>query len=268
MAKPWVFSFTPTELWEELEKLADANHQQFHEGLSRNPPSKGGNQKNVNNAQSKDCAICLSFGHTNRAKSHSTENHWWNKTDAERVAQEASKDPPKAPVKKVDENRQSTPSGKGKGSKGQQTSGGKGNQGQSSQGCSPENLKNGNGKSNSAKGNGGKGNFSKGKGQSSGQFSGHSKGMSAGKGKGTSQGTKGGRGKGRSGQRNSNSGRGASVHQVAGSDEDYCNNVTTEDQDAPDEEGNLGEEGLGDQWEDEDGSWETVQQEYEGEYQE
>ena len=96
MAKPWVFSFTPTELWEELEKLADANHQQFHEGFSRNPPCKGGNQKNVNNTQSKDCAICLFFGHTNRAKSHSTENHWWNKTDAERVAQEASKDPPEA----------------------------------------------------------------------------------------------------------------------------------------------------------------------------
>ena len=47
VAKPWVFSFTPTELWEELQKLADANHQQFHEGLSRDPPSKGGNQKNV-----------------------------------------------------------------------------------------------------------------------------------------------------------------------------------------------------------------------------
>ena len=141
--------------------------------------------KNVNNTQSKDGAICLSFGHTNRAKSHSTENHWWNKTDAERVAQEASKDSPKTPVKKVDENRQSTPSRKGKGSKGQQTSGGKGNQGPSSQGLFTENFKNGNGKSNSAKGNGGKANFSKGKGPSSGLFSGHSKGMSAGKGKGT-----------------------------------------------------------------------------------
>ena len=172
LAKPWVFSFTPTELWEALEKLAGANRQQFHEGLSRNLPSKGGNAKNVNNTQSKDCAICLSFGHTNRAKSHSTENHWWNKTDAERVAQEASKHPPKAPVKKVNENRQWTRSGKGKGSKGQQTSGGKGNQGPSSLGRSPENFKNGNGKSNSAKGNSGKGNFSKGKGQSSGQFSG------------------------------------------------------------------------------------------------
>ena len=266
MAKPWVFSFTPTELWEELEKLADANHQQVHEGLSRNPPSEGGNQRNVNNTQSRDCAICLSFDHTNRAKAHPARNNWWNKTDAERVAQEASKDPPKASVKKVDENSQSTPSGKGKGSKGQQTSGGKGNQGQSSQGRSPENLKNGNAKSNSAKGNGGKGSFFKGKGQSSGQFSGHSKPMSAGKGKGTSQGTKGGRGKGSSGQQKSNSGRGASVHQVAGSDEDYYNNVTTEDQDAPDEEGNLGEEGLGDHWEDEDSSWETVQEEYEPDY--
>ena len=58
------------------------------------------------------------------------------------------------------------------------------------------------------------------------------------------------------------------MHQVAGSDEDYYNNVTTEGQDAPNEEGDLGEEGLGDQWEDEDSSWETVQQEYEGDYQE
>ena len=32
--KLWVFSFTPTELWDEFEKSADANHQQFHEGLS------------------------------------------------------------------------------------------------------------------------------------------------------------------------------------------------------------------------------------------
>ena len=58
------------------------------------------------------------------------------------------------------------------------------------------------------------------------------------------------------------------MHQVAGSDKDYYNNVTTEGEDAPDEEGNLDEEGLGDQWDDKDGSWETVQQEYEGDYQE
>ena len=54
------------------------------------------------------------------------------------------------------------------------------------------------------------------------------------------------------------------MHQLAGSDEDYYNNVTTEGEDAPDEEGNLGEEGLGCQWEENGGSWETVQQDYEG----
>ena len=86
MAKLLVFSFTPTELLGELEKLADADNQQSHEGLTRYPLSKVGNAKNVNNTQSKDYAICLSFGHTNPARSHSTENHWWNKTDAERVA--------------------------------------------------------------------------------------------------------------------------------------------------------------------------------------
>ena len=59
VAKPWIFSFLPTELCDELEKLADANHQHFQEGLSRNPPSKGGNAKNVNNTQSKDCALFL-----------------------------------------------------------------------------------------------------------------------------------------------------------------------------------------------------------------
>ena len=112
VAKSWVFSLRPTELCDELEKLADANHQQFHEGFSRNLPSKRGNAKNVNNTQPEDSAICLSFGHTSRAKSHSTENHSWNKTDAERLAQEASKDPPRDPVKKVDENRHLTPSRK------------------------------------------------------------------------------------------------------------------------------------------------------------
>ena len=34
VAKPWVFSVTRNELWEELEKLVDPNHQQFHEELS------------------------------------------------------------------------------------------------------------------------------------------------------------------------------------------------------------------------------------------
>ena len=92
--------------------------------------------------------------------------------------------------------------------------------------------------------------------------------MSAGKGKGTSEGTEGGQRKGSSGQWNPHSGCGASVHQVPGSDEDYRNNVMTEGEYALNEERNLGEEVLGDQREHKDRSWDTVQQEYEGDYQE
>ena len=40
-AKNWVFSYTPKELWEEVERLADAANQNFHEGLGGNKmPSK------------------------------------------------------------------------------------------------------------------------------------------------------------------------------------------------------------------------------------
>ena len=59
VAKLWICSFTPTELWVELETFADANLQKSHKGLSRNPPSKGRNAKNVTNTRSKDCAICF-----------------------------------------------------------------------------------------------------------------------------------------------------------------------------------------------------------------
>ena len=68
-----------------------------------------------------------------RYKLQSTETQPWNKTDAERVIQEASKDPPHAPTKKVDENCQMASRGKDIGSNIQQASGDKGNRGQSSQ---------------------------------------------------------------------------------------------------------------------------------------
>ena len=35
-AKNWVFSFTLKELWEEVERLADAANQNVHEGLGGN----------------------------------------------------------------------------------------------------------------------------------------------------------------------------------------------------------------------------------------
>ena len=236
VAKPWVLSFTRTELWDELEKLADANPQHFHEGSSRNPP-KGGNAKHVNNTESKDCAIFLSFGHTNRAKSHSTENRRWNMTDAETVATEASTDLPKAPVKKVDENRQSTPSVKGKGSKGQQTSGGKEKKAHPAKEALQKIVKMEMVRPILPKVIVEKAIFPREKANPVANSRESSKGMSAGKGKGTSLGTKRGQAKGSSGQQNPHSGRGASVHQVAGSDEDYYNKVTTKGWVTPMEKG-------------------------------
>ena len=43
MAKPWVFSFTPTELWEQLEKLTDASYS-MKDGAEI-PPLKVGMRK-------------------------------------------------------------------------------------------------------------------------------------------------------------------------------------------------------------------------------
>ena len=42
VAKPWVFSFTPLNWGMSWRELVDANHKQFHEGLSGNPPLKVG----------------------------------------------------------------------------------------------------------------------------------------------------------------------------------------------------------------------------------
>ena len=51
---------------------------------------------------------------------------------------------------------------------------------------------------------------------------------------------------------------------VSGSDADYYDNVSMEGEDAPNDDGNLGEKGLREQREDEEGSSEIVHQEYEG----
>ena len=44
-ARNWVFSFTPQELWEEVERLADAANQNFHEGLGGNKNTQQNTQK-------------------------------------------------------------------------------------------------------------------------------------------------------------------------------------------------------------------------------
>ena len=43
-ARNWLFSYTPKELWEEVERIADAANQNYHEGL-------GGGKNSQQNAQ-------------------------------------------------------------------------------------------------------------------------------------------------------------------------------------------------------------------------
>ena len=89
-AKKWVFSYTPKELWEEVERLADAANQNFHEGLggnkntqqnTQNGAQKGNKKVNDTRNVQQHCSICLLLGSTNRAKSHSTDNHRWSPYD-------------------------------------------------------------------------------------------------------------------------------------------------------------------------------------------
>ena len=81
-AKNWVFSYTPKELWEEVERLADAANQNFHEGLGGNKNTQQNTQNGAQKGNKKvndtwnvqqHCSICLLLGSTNRAKTHSTD---------------------------------------------------------------------------------------------------------------------------------------------------------------------------------------------------
>ena len=98
-AKNWVFSFTPKELWEEVERLADAANQNFHEGLggnkntqqnTQNGAQKGNKKVNDTRNVQDHCSICLLLGSTNRAKTHSTGNHRWSPYDHKVIGENIS----------------------------------------------------------------------------------------------------------------------------------------------------------------------------------
>ena len=72
-AKNWVFSYTPKELWDEVERLADAPNQNYHEGLGGNKNTQQNTQggakrgnKEVNDTRNvqQDCSIRLLLGST------------------------------------------------------------------------------------------------------------------------------------------------------------------------------------------------------------
>ena len=73
-ARNWVFPYTPKELWEEVERLADAANQNYHEGLGGGKNSQrnaqgGANRSNQNVNDTKrvqqEYGICLLLGSTN-----------------------------------------------------------------------------------------------------------------------------------------------------------------------------------------------------------
>ena len=119
-ARNWVFLSTPKELWEEVERLADAVNQNYHEGLgggkNAQQHAQGGanrSNKKVNDTEGvqQECGICLLLGCTNRAKSHSTENHRWSAHDHKIVGEKVSN-----PPQNSDRNARQVPGGKaGKG---------------------------------------------------------------------------------------------------------------------------------------------------------
>ena len=101
-ARNWVFSYNPQELWEEVERLADAANQNYHEGLGGGKNCKQNTQGGFNRSNKKandtkrvqqGCGICLLLGSTNRAKSYSTGNHRWSAHNHNIIGENVSNPP-------------------------------------------------------------------------------------------------------------------------------------------------------------------------------
>ena len=262
-AKNWVFSFTPKELWEEVERLADAANQNFHEGLggnkntqqnTQNGAQKGNKKVNDTRNVQQHCSICLLLGSTNRAKTHSTDNHRWSPYDHKVIGENISN-----PQNSDRNDRQvhggkagkgnPTPSGGNKNTGGPGGSQGTGNRTPSGSGGQPNGQKNPNS-------NAGGGNRNPGQTPQSGTNKGNAPGFQ-GKGKGNPSGTPfSGKGRGRgdgggpsSGGRGRGRGKGNHrVDQISGADQ-----VSDADRDYVENALNPADDPLQDEWVDESG---------------
>ena len=101
-ARNWVFLYTRKELSEEVERLADAANQNYHEGLRGSKNSQPNTQDVANRSNKKvndtkgvlqECGICLMLRSMNRAKSHPTDNHRWSAHDHKIIADNVSNSP-------------------------------------------------------------------------------------------------------------------------------------------------------------------------------
>ena len=112
-----MFSYTPKELWEKVERLADAANESCHEGLGGGKNSHQNTQGGANRSNKKvndtkrvqhECGICLLLGSTARGKSHSTENHRWSAHDHKIIGENVS-----SPPDNSDRNARQVQGGKG-----------------------------------------------------------------------------------------------------------------------------------------------------------
>ena len=86
----WVFLYTPKEVWEEVERLADAANQNYHEGLgggkssgqnTQNGGAKRSNKKvnDTRKVSSMQCGVCLlARVYEPSEDATSTENDRWS----------------------------------------------------------------------------------------------------------------------------------------------------------------------------------------------
>ena len=97
-----MFSYTPKKFWEEVERLADAANQSYHEGLgggkklqqnAHGSANRSNKKVNYTKGVQQECEFCLLLGSTNRAKSHFTENNSWSAHD-HKISGENVSNPP------------------------------------------------------------------------------------------------------------------------------------------------------------------------------
>ena len=84
-----------------MEKLADAANQSFHEGLIKpnRPPQKAHNpqdKRNVRETKRDACAICTNMGAEERAKTHTSDRHYWTEKDLDVLGRYLHQFPPKS----------------------------------------------------------------------------------------------------------------------------------------------------------------------------
>ena len=88
--RPWIFSYGVEQIWDQLEKYANLEHQK-----SQDAQGFGGK---ISALGEKGCAVCLSLGKEGRAATHSTADHRWAPSDLKTIQSKMDRKGPKFPT--------------------------------------------------------------------------------------------------------------------------------------------------------------------------